>query len=323
VTNIYYEADGDLAAIAGERIAVVGYGNQGRSWALNLRDSGCAPVICVRRDETREQAEADGFEAYDVEAASDADIICILVPDDVVALLPITPGPQSCVIVASGYTLAFDRLDPAGDAGMIAPRMLGPEVRLCYEEGVGFITAVGVHRDATGRALARTLAVARAIGGLRQGAIEMTPMQEAVLDLGVEQVLSPALTAVNNAFVQTMMENGIPIEAIITELVLSGEVERTYRLLREEGYAVQSEYHSPTSQYGQLTRRGRFDHLDFLSTMRELASHITDGSFADEWDAERDNGYPTLTTLKEQHAGPAVRDFEADLRTKLGPKVKH
>src|SRR5262249_18504351 len=155
-----------------------------------------------------------------------------------------------------------------------------PEVRLCYEEGIGFITAVGVHRDATGRALARTLAVARAIGGLRQGAIEMTPMQEAVLDLGVEQVLSPALTAVNNAFVQPMMENGIPLEAIVTELILSGEVERTYRLVREVGYAVQSEYHSPTSQYGQLTRRGQYDHLDFNTKMRELTGDITSGRFA-------------------------------------------
>ena len=118
-------------------------------------------------------------------------------------------------------------------------------------------------------------------------------MQEAVLDLGVEQVLSPALTAVNNAFVQTMIEHGIPIEAIVTELVLSGEVERTYRLLREVGYAVQSEFHSPTWQYGQLTRRGRYDHLDFLPTMRELADDIESGRFADEWDAERDAGYPT------------------------------
>jgi ketol-acid reductoisomerase len=197
--------------------------------------------------------------------------------------------------------------------------MLGPEVRSCYEEGVGFITAVGMHRDATGRGLARVLAVAKGIGGLRQGAIELTPMQEAVLDLGVEQVLSPALTAVNNAFVGTMMEHGIPIEAIVTELVLSGEVERTYRLLREKGYAVQSEYHSPTSQYGQLSRRGRFDHLDFATTMRALADDIESGRFADEWDAERDAGYPTLRTLKEQHAGPAIREYEADLRTKLGP----
>jgi ketol-acid reductoisomerase len=165
------------------------------------------------------------------------------------------------------------------------------------------------------------LAVARAIGGLRQGAIELSPMQEAVLDLGVEQVLSPALTAVNNAFVQTMTEHGIPIEAIVTELVLSGEVERTYRLMREVGYAVQSEFHSPTSQYGQLTRRGRYDHLDFLSTMREIADDIECGRFADEWDAERDAGYPRLTELKEQYAGPAVREYDAELRRRLGPRA--
>ena len=321
MTNIYYEDDADVGAIAGETVAVVGYGNQGRSWALNLRDSGCKPVICVRNDATREQAVADGFEAHDVEGANDADIICILVPDDVISLLPIAPRADSCVIVASGYTLAFGRLDPPGDAGMVAPRMLGPEVRSCYEEGVGFITAIGVERDATGRAKERVLGIARAIGGLRQGGIELSAMQEAVLDLGVEQVLSPALTAVNTAFVQTMVEHGIPIEAIVTELVLSGEVERTYRLLREVGYAVQSEFHSPTSQYGQLTRRGRYDHLDFATTMRELADYIETGRFADEWDAERDAGYPRLTQLKEQHAGPAIREYEADLRRRLGPGV--
>src|SRR5439155_1092540 len=219
-------------------------------------------------------ARADGFDPEDVDAASIADVMCLLVPDDVIPTLPLAPRADALVIVASGYTLAFGRLDPPGDSGMVAPRMLGPEVRRCYEEGVGFITAVGVHHDATGRALDRVLAVAKAIGGLRQGALALTPMQEAVLDLGVEQVLSPALTAVNTAFVQTMIEHDIPLEAIVVELVLSGEVERTYRLLREVGYAVQSEFHSPTSQYGQLTRRGRYDHLDFVTTMRALADDI-------------------------------------------------
>ena len=319
MTTIYYERDADPDALAGETVAVVGYGNQGRSWALNLRDSGCRPIVCVRNDATREQAAAEGFETQDIPAASGADVICILVPDDVVPLLELRPKPDSCVIVASGYTLAFGRLEPPGDAGLVAPRMLGPEVRRCFEEGTGFITAVGVHRDVSGRALSRVLGLARAIGGLKQGALAMTALQEAVLDLGVEQMLSPALTAVNNAFVQVMLERGIPLEAVITELVLSGEVERTYRLLREVGYAVQSEFHSPTSQYGQLTRRGRYDHLDFLTTMRALADDIESGRFADEWDAERDAGYPTLNQLKEQHAGPAVRDFEADLRRRLGP----
>jgi ketol-acid reductoisomerase len=84
---------------------------------------------------------------------------------------------------------------------------------------------------------------------------------------------------------------------------------------------VQSEYHSPTSQYGQLSRRGRYDHLDFLTTMRSTVDEIENGRFADEWDAERESGYATLERLKEQHAGAAVREFEADLRRRLGPGV--
>jgi ketol-acid reductoisomerase len=278
----------------------------------------------VRADDTRAAAEKDGFATSDVEAASDADILCLLVPDDVIPTLPITPKPDSLVIVASGYTLAFGRLTPPGDAGMVAPRMLGPEVRRCYEEGVGFITAIGIERDETGTARARTLAIARAIGGLRQGALPLTPMQEAVLDLGVEQALSPILRRVNESFIGVMMEHGIPIEAILTELFLSGEVERTYRLVRLEGGAAQTLHHSPTSQYGQLSRVGRYDHLDVAATIRELMEDITSGRFADEWDAEREAGYPVLDALRNKALAPEILAFEEDLRTKLGERaVRH
>lgn len=319
MTTIFRDDDADLTTLTAERIAVVGYGNQGRSWAQNLRDSGVEPYVCVRRDASRERALADGFDVRELGAANDADVACVLVPDDVIPSLPLRPGPQSCVIVASGYTLAFERVSWTCDVGLVAPRMLGPEVRRCYEEGRGFITAVAVHRDATGRARDRVLAVAKAIGGLREGAIELRAMQEAVLDLAVEQVLSPALTAVSTAFVATMLDHGIPLEAILTELFLSGEVERTYRLLREVGFAAQLEHHSPTSQYGQLSRRGSYDHLDLRSVMERLTAQIESGAFADEWDAERDAGYPRLAALKEQHAGPAMRALDDDLRRRLGP----
>jgi ketol-acid reductoisomerase len=318
MTTIYHDADGDLAVLSGATVAVVGYGNQGRSWALNLRDSGVDVQVCVRADATREQAGDDGFATSDVAAASDADVVCILVPDDVIPSLPLQRPVTGLTIVASGYTLAFDRFDPDGDQGLVAPRMLGPEVRRCYEEGVGFITAVGVHKDVTGSATPRVLAVAKAIGGLRQGAIELSPTQEAILDLAVEQALSPALGLVNNAFVQVMLELGIPLEAVITELVLSGEFERTMRLVREGGYAAQFEFHSPTSQYGQLTRREAYRDIDVGTTMRRLVDEIVSGRFADEWDSERDAGYPNLVSLREQHAGPAVREFEESLRQKLG-----
>lgn len=304
---------------AASSVAVVGYGNQGRSWALNLRDSGFEVRVCVRADETRDAARADGFQAHPVAAAGEADVLCLLVPDDVIAELPVHPQPHAMTVVASGFSLAFDRLDPpAGDVVMIAPRMLGPEVRACYSEGDGFITAVGVHRNRTGAAEARMLALADAIGGLDQGAIEMTPMQEAVLDLAVEQLLSPALTHVNTAFVTTMLEQGIPLEAIMTELMLSGEIERNYRLLREEGFVAQLDHHSPTSQYGQLSRRGRYDHLDVAAVMRASIEEITSGRFADEWDGEREAGHPALARLREEHAGPMIAELEADLRRRLG-----
>jgi ketol-acid reductoisomerase len=319
MATIWYERDADPAELAGLSLAVVGYGNQGRSWALNLRDSGVDVRVCARADASRERALADGFAVGEPAEADAADVACLLVPDDAIPALGLERAPDRLTIVASGYALAFGRFAPAGDLAMIAPRMLGPEVRRCYEEGAGFITAVGVQRDATGRALARTLAVARAIGGLRQGAIALTPHQEAVLDLAVEQVLSPALAHVNGAFVRVMLEQGIPLEAILTELFLSGEVERTYGLLRREGFAAQLEHHSPASQYGQLSRRGVYDTLDFAPLMRQLADDIASGRFADEWDAESRAGHPRLAALKEQHAGAAIRALEADLRRRLGP----
>ncbi|MBM3672211.1 MAG: ketol-acid reductoisomerase [Actinobacteria bacterium] len=322
--KIFHDDDADVGVLSGSSVAVVGYGNQGRSWSLNLRDSGFDVQVCVRADESREKAESDGFTPLDLDDASDVDVVCVLVPDDVIPSLPITRKDDGLTIVASGYTLAFDRFDPAGDVGMVAPRMLGPEVRLCYEEGIGFITAVGVHRDVTGNAQARTLALAKAIGGLKQGAIELTPHQEALLDLAEEQVRSAVMTHVGNAYVSSLVEMGIPLEAIITEMTLSGESERTMRLIREIGYAGQFRFHSPTSQYGQLTRRDAFKEFDVAPKMKEMLEYIASGDFANEWDAERDAGYPNLERLREQHAGEATAAFEKDLRSKLGEgSLKH
>lgn len=322
MTTIFHETDADPSVLTAADIAVVGYGNQGRSWALNLRDSGLEVRVAARADETRTRAEAEGFTTGEVASASTADVLCLLVPDDVIPTLDLTPTDTALVVVASGYTPAFGRLDPACDVGMVAPRMLGPEVRRCYEEGVGFITAVGVHRDVTGSAQARTLAVAYAIGGLRQGAIELTAMQEAVLDLSVEQLLSPALRHVSQSFVGVMLEQGIPLEAILTELFLSGEVERTYRLLRLEGYAAQMAHHSPTSQYGQLSRTGRYDHLDVAATMREMVDDIASGRFADEWEAEHDAGHPTLERLRNEALPPELVQWEDELRAELGERAR-
>ena len=114
------------------------------------------------------------------------------------------------------------------------------------------------------------------------------------------------------------MEHGIPLEAVVTELFLSGEVERTYRLVRLEGGAAQMTHHSPTSQYGQMSRAGRYSHLDMVTTMRELVDDIASGRFAEEWDAERDAGYPRLQELRAKAMAPEILAFESELRSRLG-----
>ena len=104
--------------------------------------------------------------------------------------------------------------------------------------------------------------------------------------------------------------------------LLSGEVERNYRLLREIGFVEQLELHSPTSQYGQLSRRGEYDSLDFMTIMKRLTDDIESGRFADEWDAEAEGGFAKLEALREQHAGPGIEAFEQSVRDRLGPGVR-
>jgi ketol-acid reductoisomerase len=150
----------------------------------------------------------------------------------------------------------------------------------------------------------------------------MTPRQEALLDLAVEQLLAPAMARVSMSFVEVMSGAGIPLEAIMTELILSGEIERSYRLLRLEGYAGQMRYHSPASQYGQMSRADRYDGLDVPRVMREVLTEIESGKFANEWDAERDAGYPNLERLRAERLSPEVVAFEEDLRTRLGERAQ-
>ena len=148
---------------SGQTVAVVGYGNQGRSWALNLRDSGLDVRVCVRADETREQATADGFAAADVEAATGADVICILVPDDAIPTLPLAPeAPTRSSIVASGYTLAFDRLHARrATSAWSRPGCSGPRCGAATRRASASSPRVGVHARRDRHRQARALASPR------------------------------------------------------------------------------------------------------------------------------------------------------------------
>lgn len=323
--RIFHDDDAPPDALRDATVAVIGYGNQGSAWAKNLRDSGLDVIVGTISDDSRARAADDGFPAHEVaDAAREARVVCALIPDEVMrAAIDEHIGPNlqdgDVLCVASGYVPTFE--DPAIPEGvdliLIAPRMLGAGVRDAYLEGAGFITFVSAERDASGHAHARMLCLAHALGGTRRGAIELDARSEAVLDLFIEQGISAALAKVWSDGALALLEAGIPLEAILVEYYLSGEIEFAYRSLRTIGYEAQSRLHSETSQYGSLSRARRFADLDTLERMRAIIGDISSGSFASEWTAEREAGYPVLDELRANDPRAALTGFEQELRARL------
>lgn len=230
MANIYYDEDADLGLVVDKTVAIIGYGNQGRSQALNMRDSGVKNVIVgSRHDESYDQANADGFMVYSIaEAAKKADIIFLLLPDEVAPEIyeeQIAPNlePGNVLNFASGYNITFHRIRPAEglDVVMAAPRMIGKGVRELYESGEGSPAFVAVHQDASGKALEYGKALCKAIGATRKGAIEVTFDDETCLDLMAEQGTWPIIYNVFVEAFKLQVEMGHPEEAVLMEMYLS------------------------------------------------------------------------------------------------------
>ena len=155
----FHDADADPAALAGRTVAIIGYGNQGRSQALNVRDSGLATIVGNRDDDYAARARAEGFAVYPIaEACARADVVMLLVPDEVMPAVyaeTIVPhlAPGKVLDFASGYTVAFGEIvpPPGVDVILIAPRMIGPGVRDAYVAGRGFPSFIALHQDASGK----------------------------------------------------------------------------------------------------------------------------------------------------------------------------
>lgn len=307
MTKLYYDQDADIGVLKGKTIGVIGYGNQGRAQAHNLRDSGLEVIVGVRADETRQQAVDDGFSPFPIrEAAQKAQAMLLLIPDEVMPevfkgeVLPgLSKGKSVCF--ASGYNVAFKFIEPPRgiDVIMVAPRMIGAGVRQHYMEGKGFPSFIGVHQDATGNALKTTLAIAKGIGSTKSGVMLLTFAQEAELDLFTEQAFGPAFGQVLLSAIQTLIDEGYPVEAAMIELILSGEFAYSMQKIVEMGFFPQMELHSHTSQYGSMTRSVRFMNPQTAQTMKEILEDIRSGVFAKEWGAEQKAGLPVFNQIKE------------------------
>ncbi|MFC4360409.1 ketol-acid reductoisomerase [Halobium salinum] len=316
--TVYHESDASLDPLDGRTIAVLGYGNQGRSQALNMRDEGLDVVVGNRADDSRERAREDGFDAYPMaEATARADIVLFLVPDEVQPeVYERTVGPNldagDTLVFASGYNVTYDyiEVDPAVDVVLVAPRMIGAVVRELYEEGRGAPALLAVHRDATGEAKARALAIAAGIGSMRSGVVETDFETETRTDLLSEQGLFPVFAAALLARFEVESEAGVPPEVTLLESYLSREMAHIFEKCATEGLIGQMDLHSRTSQYGQLLGLEAFDREPIREFMRERLEAIDSGAFAEEWTREQESEDSRLERLRRRYEGSEFVETE-------------
>ena len=327
--------DAEPGALNGERLAVLGYGHLGRPFALNLRDAtheamgrDASPLVVGNNaDEYADQARADGFTVLPIGAAVAAsDVVLILLPDEVIPEVfaeEIAPNlaPGSAIVFASGYTLAYGLVEPSAgiDVLLLAPRMAGENARQRFLDGQGFYAYVSVEQDASAKAWTRLLGLADAVGILRAGALELDARREADIDLFIEQTVGAVLgVAIMNAFF-IGEEAGIPPEALVMEMYMSGEMEMVFRAFRQEGFFQASSVHGPTALYGGFIRVMPLMQSDLSATFHETLAEIQSGEFAQRFQAEREAGYPALAQAEAMStADSPIAQAEARVRAMLG-----
>jgi ketol-acid reductoisomerase len=303
---VYRDPDANLGLLTEKKIAVLGYGNMGRPFALNLRDSAFPVLIGNQSDPYSEQAYGDGFEVTGIaDAVVRSDLMFVMLPDEVaphVYLQEIAPNlrPNDTLIFASGYNIAFGFIEPPPfvDVVLIAPQAIGQSVREGYVAGVGFPSFVAVGQDVSGEAWARVLAAAKALGALHRGAVELSFQQEAELDLFAQQALLPGLYSVLYTAAEVLNREGFPPEAVAISLYLSGELGYIISRWAEIGVLPGLQMLSRTAEYGALSRIERFREVKLNRQMETVLDAIRRGEFAQEWAAEFADGYPRLQALR-------------------------
>lgn len=314
------------ATLEDKSVGFIGFGNQGRAQALNLRDSGIKSILIGNRsDGYLSQIEEDGFAPVSLEQASaEADLLFILVPDEVMPEVykqHIEPNikPGTTLIFASGYNITYGHIKPAADVNvvLVAPRMIGAAVRERRLEGRSVPCFVAVHQDATGEAGAIAQAVAFGIGATKEATFEVTFKQETFLDLLSEQAVYPVIIRTFVAAFKAAVEYGCPPEAILLELYGSEEPAEVMKQVAQKGLLGQLSLHSRTSQYGQLKGFSRTEQLGVEAFVKSvLEDQIANGSFDKEWLGAQQQG-DAVTRQLEATDLSSLLTAEASLRERL------
>ena len=308
MAKIYYDKDADLKDLKGKKVAIVGYGIQGRAHSLNLRDSKIE-VIVAELVGTPNHAKAveDGFKPVSArEAAADADIIMMLVQDnfqpDVYKseILPVLKAGKTLGF-AHGFSIVFNQIVPPKDIDviMVAPKGPGGLVRDMFVQGKGVPCLVAVEQEYTGNALKVALAYIKALGGSKAGIIETTFKEETETDLfGEQAVLCGGVSALIKAGFETLVEAGYQPEIAYYETC--HELKLIVDLINERGITGMRKGVSDTAEYGDLTRGPRIIDGRVKDEMRKMLKEIQNGEFAREWILENKVGRPVYHALVKQ-----------------------
>lgn len=308
--DLLRDADIDPAPLAGKRVAILGYGNQGRAQALNLKDSGIDVVVGLRGGSGSSfEAQAAGLETALVEeAVASADVVMLLAPDEVHAAIYGEIQPQlrrgAAIGFSHGLSVRFGFITPRADLDvfLIAPKGPGTALRSLYQQGKGMIALWAVEQDATGQARAIALAYGRAIGSGRAGLIESSFAEETEADLFNEQaVVWGGVPELLVAGFETLVAGGVSPEVAYLECV--GELKLIAELIEARGIAGMREAISNTAELGAVLGGKRIVDQSVRERMKEVLDEVRQGRFAEQLRSEEEKGYPRL----EQARGEARR----------------
>ncbi len=322
--RMYSEADVDTGALQGARIAVLGYGSQGRAHALNLKDSGLDVVVGLRPSGASwSKAQADGLDvAEPAEAVKGAAIVMFLTPDMVQKALYASVSEHieqgALLLFAHGFAIHYGLIEPRSDldVGLIAPKGPGGLVRRQYEEGHGVPCLVAIHQDATGNALKLALAYAAGIGGARAGVIETTFAEETETDLfGEQAVLCGGATELIVAGFETLVEAGYQPEVAYYEVM--HELKLIVDLLHEGGLKKMHTFISDTAAWGDMISGPRVVDEHARTRMKDVLTDIQNGNFAKNWIAENEAGMPEFKSKMAADLEHPIEKVGADLRSRM------
>jgi len=299
------DPDIDPTPLASQRIAIIGYGNQGRAQALNLHDSGIDVTVGLRgASGSANEAEAAGLKVALVEeAVTSADVVMLLAPDEIHGALYREIEPHlrqgAALGFSHGLSVRFGFVEPRADLDvfLLAPKGPGTALRSLYREGKGMIGLWAVHQDATGNARATALAYGRAIGCSRAGLIASSFAEEAEADLFNEQaVVWGAVPELLIAGFETLVAAGVSPEVAYLECV--GELHLIAELIEARGIAGMREAISNTAELGALVGGTRIIDEGVRGRMAEALAEVRAGHFAEDLRREEADGYPRLESAR-------------------------